>query len=82
MSTLPIREEAIAEIEKLSDAQVAKVLQFIRTVSQERPPYSEENDPMLNGELFFDGPSDLGERSEEILSQEFGLKNEIENKTQ
>lgn len=80
MSALPIREEVIAEIKKLSDEQVAKVLHFIRTVREEKPAYSEQNDPMLNGELFFWGTPDLGEHSEEILSQEFGLNNENESK--
>lgn len=77
MSALPIREEVIARIKQLSDEQVARVLAFIETVGYGTEGYSEENDPMLNGELFFDGPPDLGERSEEILEQEFGLLNEM-----
>jgi len=92
MSALPIREGAITEIEKLSDEQVAKVLDFIRSVRQGRPPYSEENDSILNGETagesddpaigFFSGPSDLAETSEEILWKEFGLKKPQDNQSE
>lgn len=67
MSALPIREEVIEQLKVLSDEQVAQVLDFIQSVRKERRPYSEANDPMLSGELFFSGSEDLSEQSEEIL---------------
>lgn len=72
MNALPIREQIIAHLDRLSEEQKAKVLSFIEAI--EAPPYSLENDPMLNGELFFAGSPDLGENAEDILYQLFELK--------
>ena len=66
-----IREQIIARLDHLNDAQATKVLEFIEAVEDEE--YSAENDPMLNGELLFSGSANLGEDAEEILEQEFGI---------
>lgn len=73
MSALPIREELISTINKLSDKQMLAVLEFIKSVKLQdvETEYNEEDDPLVG---FFSGPPDLAETSEEILWKEFGLK--------
>lgn len=67
-----IREQIIARLDHLTIVQATKVLEFIETVEEEavEVEYDEANDPLIG---FFSGPPDLGERSEEILEEEFGL---------
>ncbi len=54
-----IRDQIIARLDHLNEAQATKVLQFIETVEEEI--YSAETDPMLNGELLFSGSPNLSE---------------------
>jgi hypothetical protein len=67
-----IREQIIARLDHLNEAQAAKVLEFIETIEEPagEEEYDEANDPLIG---FFSGPPDLGERAEEILEEEFGL---------
>lgn len=73
MSALPIREAVIARLRELSDEQVEEVLEFINEVQTQKitPTEPEEDDPMVG---FISGPTDLAERSKEILRREFGQK--------
>lgn len=66
MSALPIREELISTINKLSDKQMLAVLEFIKSVKLQdvETEYNEEDDPLVG---FFSGSPDLAETSEEIL---------------
>ena len=71
MSALPLRDQIIAYLEKLSDEQASKVLNFIQTIEEaEIEPDYDEEDPAIG---FFSGPPDLAERSEEILQREYGI---------
>jgi hypothetical protein len=79
MNALSIRDEVIAEIKEMSDEEIATVLKFIKSLHIEE--YDERKDPFLTGEMFFSGTPDLGERAEEILEQELGIKNEMEDET-
>ena len=62
-----LREQAHAELDKLTDEQIITVLAFIESVMP-----AVEDDPFLNGELVFSGSPDLGEEAENILGQELG----------
>lgn len=62
-----LREQAHAELEKLTDEQILTVLAFIESVKP-----AAEDDPFLNGELVFSGSPNLAEDVENILGQELG----------
>lgn len=77
MVALPIREKITAELDKLSDEQAIIVLEFIQSVSKEDisdhvlTDDDDEDDALVG---FFSAGSDFAESSEEILHQEFGLR--------
>ncbi len=73
MVALPIRKKIEAELDALSDEQAAAVLEFIQTVKQE-PSVTDgdEDDPLVG---FISGPTDVAERTREILKAEFGVTN-------
>ena len=65
MNALPIREKIIAHLDNLSEEQVTKVLTFIETI--ETSTYDPQTDPMLNGELLFNGSPDLSEENDPLI---------------
>jgi hypothetical protein len=70
MTALPIRKEIEAELDALSEQQAVVVLEFIRAVKQEHPIVEAiEDDPLVG---FISGPTNMAERTEEILRSEFG----------
>ncbi len=72
-----IRESLVKRLDALTDAQVAALLQVVEAFEQSNgheeqlEEYDESKDPTI---AMFSGPTDLGERSEDILHQEFGLR--------
>lgn len=72
MSALPIRQAIITRLDELTEDEAAAVLDFIESLQLKRDEAEHDapHDPLAG---FFEGPSDLAERSEEILHQEFGL---------
>lgn len=66
------REELIAKIEQMSDEQVESLLRYAKTLEIYQLPasYDPDNDPAVG---FISGPTDLAERTEEILWSEFGI---------
>ena len=75
MVALPIREKIVAELDKLSDEQAIVVLEFIQSVKEDEiidRALTEDEDDALVG--FFSAGPDFAESSEEILHQEFGLR--------
>lgn len=73
MSVLPIREEAIRLINEFNEEELRRVVELLKTIHQPAlgEDYDEANDPMLNGELIFEGAEDLSERVEDILREEW-----------
>lgn len=73
MSALPVRQAIIARLDELSEDQAAAVLRFIETVQSKYNVAEDDeiNDPLVG---FISGPTDLAERTEEILWAEFGNK--------
>jgi hypothetical protein len=72
MSALPIRDKIIIELNDLSDEQAITVFEFIQSV-KDVPEVTEldtEDDPLVG---FISGPTDMAERTEEILKAEFGI---------
>ncbi|MFN8530706.1 MAG: hypothetical protein U0670_19035 [Anaerolineae bacterium] len=72
------REELLAKISQLSDAEIKTILNYIRVVHPDEgvnpantllEGYDETADPSVG---FFDGPEDLSEQVENILQQGFG----------
>jgi hypothetical protein len=77
MSALPIRKKIEAELDELSEPQAVAVLEFIRAVKQEhRIVGAVEDDPLVG---FISGPTDMAERTEEILRSEFGRQHSTSN---
>jgi hypothetical protein len=77
MVALPIREKITAELDTLSDEQAIVVLQFIQSVKADEITdrvltEGDDEDDALVG--FFSAGPDFAESSEEILHQEFGLR--------
>ncbi|MEO8606396.1 MAG: hypothetical protein ABI690_00820 [Chloroflexota bacterium] len=72
MSALPIRDQLLQELNALSDEQIITVLEFVHALKADSGSNvpDTENDPLVG---FFSGPSDLAERSQEILRAEFGI---------
>lgn len=76
MVALPIREKIVAELDKLSDEQAIVVLEFIQSVKEDEitdrtlAEDEDEDDPLVG---FITGPTDMAERTKEILKAEFGL---------
>ncbi len=76
MVALPIREKITAELDTLSDEQAIVVLQFIQSVKEDEiadralTEDEDEDDPLVG---FINGPTDMAERTKEILKAEFGL---------
>lgn len=79
---MTLREDIIAKIEHMDEDALKALLRYVDIMLNENLPseYNPAKDPMLTGELLFSGPSDLAERSEEILHNEFGIKNESADK--
>jgi hypothetical protein len=73
MVALPIREKIAAELDTLSDEQAIVVLQFIQSVKEDEltDRVLTEDDALVG---FFSAGPDFAESSEEILHQEFGLR--------
>lgn len=74
MGSPTVRERLINKIlNDLDDAQVDKVLRYTETLQTFKLPaeYDEDNDPAVG---FLSGPTDLAERSKEILRKEFGVR--------
>jgi hypothetical protein len=71
MTVSRIRDELDAHLDRLDDSQLVTVLALVKAVERERS-YSEDQDPMLNGQLAFSGGIDLSERIESILGNELG----------
>lgn len=76
MSALPIREKIVSELEKLSERELEAVLRYVEVMQSMRladnhhKADDEHNDPLVG---FIAGPTDLAERSQEILRAELGL---------
>lgn len=69
-----LRETLIEKLDGLTDEQVAALLSLVRAFEHEdeiASEYDESKDPLV---AMFSGPSDLAERSEDILQQELGLR--------
>jgi hypothetical protein len=73
MSAQTIREQLIAKVLTLTDEQASAILQFAQTLEADSLPddYDPAQDPIVG---FISGPTDLAERSKEILRSEFGLR--------
>ena len=71
------RERLLAEVATMTDEQIEALIRYIESISpHDLPPeYDPAKDPLMTGELFFDGPPDLAERTEEILQAGFGMAN-------
>jgi hypothetical protein len=80
MSATP-RERLLAELETMSDEQIEKLIRYIESISPHDLPedYDPAKDPMINGELFFDGPTDLSAQTRDILEAGFGMPNTEDN---
>ena len=72
-----IREALVKRLDALTDEQVAALLQVVEAFeitnghAEPLDEYDESNDPTI---AMFSGPTDLGERSEDILHEEFGIR--------
>jgi hypothetical protein len=74
-----IREKLISMlINELSDEEVSAVLNYAETlhITESSGDDNAENDPLVG---FISGPTDLAERTEEILWAEFGLNKSQED---
>jgi hypothetical protein len=77
MGTPNVREQLVAELDHLTDEQVALLLHYAQDLHGK--PASDEMEADV-GELdnplmgFFSGPPDLAETSQEVLRREFGLR--------
>ncbi len=73
MAASNIREQVITRLDKMTDAQVVELLRYIEAMQSDRLPedYDEANDPTIG---ILSGPTDLAERTEEILLAEFGRR--------
>jgi len=75
MSALSIRQELIEKLDKLNDEQIRALLHVIRAFEKDGQfgvspdEYDESKDALI---AMFSGPTDLAERSREILEKEFG----------
>jgi hypothetical protein len=67
-----IRKQLITKLDELSERELEALLHYIEVMQTMRLPdnYDEDHDPLVG---FFSGPTDLAERSKEILWAEFGL---------
>lgn len=72
MNALPVREAVIASLWELSDDEVVKVLEFIKTVRTHEftiePP--DADNPAVG---FFSAEPDFAARSQEVLHKHFRL---------
>ncbi len=80
MNALPLRDAVIAQLQMLSDEQVAHVLAFIQTIQGR--DYDEKTDPLLNEELLFSCRPDLAEQAEDILGLELGTQQKPDDPTE
>jgi hypothetical protein len=75
MNSPSIRDEFVKKLDSLTDEQVAALLQMVEAFENSDyftpTEYDESKDPTI---AMFSGPTDLGERSEEILNEEFGIR--------
>jgi hypothetical protein len=71
MNALPVREAVIASLWELSDDEVVKVLEFIKTVRTQQFAIEQPDDdnPAVG---FFSAEPDFAARSQEVLRKEFG----------
>lgn len=79
MVALPVRKEVVDHLDRLSDEEVALVLEFIKTVEsikESEEPYPitieqpSDDDPAIG---FFSGPPGLARSAKTILHRELGL---------
>ncbi len=76
MSTLSIRQELIEKLDGLNDEQIRALLHVVRAFEGEGQfeslpdEYDESKDSLI---AMFSGPTDLDERSKNILENEFGV---------
>ena len=77
MSATP-RERLLAELETMTDEQIERLLQYVEIMESEdlSPDYDPERDPVVG---FVSGPTDFGERAEEILWEGLGNSTEDDN---
>jgi hypothetical protein len=70
MVSTSLEHELLRALQGLADSQVSALIQVARAMrpDAERPEYVEANDPAIG---LISGPTDLAERSEDILSDEF-----------
>ncbi len=61
------RERLVAEPDSLSDEQIEAVLRYVEILKSDdlAPGYDPQRDPVVG---FVSGPTDFGERAEELLS--------------
>ena len=75
MNSPSIRDEFVKKLDSLTDEQVAALLQMVEAFESTDhfaiAEYDEAKDPTI---AMFSGPTDLGEQSEEILNEEFGIR--------
>jgi hypothetical protein len=73
MNSPSLREAFVKKLDELTDEQVAALLNMVETFdySSASEEYDESKDPTI---AMFSGPTDLAERSEDILADEFGVR--------
>jgi chemotaxis signal transduction protein len=66
-------EQLVSFVTKLDEQQLIRVLRFAEAEAQSNPSqYNVDTDPILTGELRFDGDPNLASDSKKILRSEFG----------
>jgi hypothetical protein len=69
MAALSIREQLIAELDEMSDQQIASLWSYAQVLRSETLPddYDESHDPTIG---FLSGSTDVARRTKEILREE------------
>lgn len=72
------REQLMERLETMTDEEIVTVLEFTERLKPDELPshYDPTHDPLVG---FISGPTDFGERAEEILWEEFGKPDEDVN---
>lgn len=65
-------QQLITLVEKMDEKWIVRVIQYAEEVAELEHQYDATGDPILNGELSFEGDSDLSARTSGILRSEFG----------
>jgi len=73
-----LREQVMTKLNRLDEAQLANILRYIEVMQADELPdnYDPDSDPTIG---LISGPTDLAERTEEILWAEFARPDTQEN---